>query len=121
MKDEKEPVLMDFENFRKRLLCCRYCVGLGIEPKPIVWGERKAKIVQISQAPSKSASEGGIPFSRNRYQSDASGRKLIEWYNIPRDVFYNPNFFYISGMAHCMHAHTQKFSLPSKVHTNFYK
>ena len=96
MKNEKEPVLMDFESFRKRLLSCRYCEVLGIEPKPIVWGEKKAKIVQISQEPSKSASESGIPFS------DKSGRKLIdEWYNIPRDVFLSPNFFYITGMAHC--------------------
>jgi len=93
--------LVDFEEFRKRLLGCRYCVSLGIEPKPIVWGEKTANVVQISQAPSKSANECGIPFSRNRFQSDASGRKLIEWYGIPREVFYNPNVFYITGMGHC--------------------
>lgn len=97
----RELRLVDFEEFRKRLLGCTYCVGLGIEPKPIVWGEKTAKIVQISQAPSKSASECGIPFSRNRSQSDASGRKLIEWYGIPREVFYNPKFFYITGMGYC--------------------
>jgi uracil-DNA glycosylase family 4 len=92
---------VNFEEFRHQLLGCRYCQGFGIEPKPIVWGEKSAKIVQVSQAPSKSASECGLPFSRNKYQSDASGRKLIEWYRIPRELFYNPKLFYITGMAHC--------------------
>jgi uracil-DNA glycosylase family 4 len=58
--------------------------------------EKTAKIVQVSQQPSKSASDSGIPFS------DRSGRKLIDmWYRIPRESFLNPKLFYITGMAHC--------------------
>jgi uracil-DNA glycosylase family 4 len=90
---------MDFEEFKHQLQNCRYCQRFGIEPKPFVGkekSEKSAKIVQVSQQPSKSASESGIPFS------DASGRKLIdEWYKIPRDVFLNPKLFYITGVAHC--------------------
>jgi uracil-DNA glycosylase family 4 len=92
---------VDFEEFRKELLDCRYCATLGIDPNPIVWGESSAKVVQISQAPSQSASESGRPFSKSLYESDASGKKLIEWYAIPRETFYNPEIFYITGMGHC--------------------
>jgi uracil-DNA glycosylase family 4 len=90
---------MNFENFKKRLRSCRYCADLDFEPKPFVGkekSEKSAKIVQISQQPSKSASESSIPFS------DASGKKLVdEWYKIPRKLFDNPKLFYITGVAHC--------------------
>ena len=107
MKDEKEPVLMDFEEFKHQefihhLQSCNYCQRFGIEPKSIVWGEKKAKIVQISQEPSKSVSESGIPFwDASGRKLIKSGMKLIEWYDIGDDEFLNPNFFYITGMAHC--------------------
>jgi len=90
---------MNFENFKKRLRSCRYCADLDFEPKPFVGKEKSdksAKIVQISQQPSKNASESNIPFS------DASGKKLVdEWYKIPRKLFDNPKLFYITGVAHC--------------------
>jgi len=90
---------MNFEEFKHQLQNCRYCQRFGIEPKPFVGkekSEKSAKIVQVSQQPSKNASESGIPFS------DASGRKLInEWYKIPRKSFDNPKLFYITGVAHC--------------------
>ena len=90
---------MNFEEFKHQLKDCRCCQRFGIEPKPFVGkekSEKSAKIVQVSQQPSKSASESGIPFS------DQSGRKLIEkWYRIPRELFDNPKLFYITGMAHC--------------------
>ena len=90
---------MNFEEFKHQLKGCRYCQRFGIEPKPFVGkekSEKSARIVQVSQQPSKSASESRIPFW------DASGRKLIdEWYKIPRDVFLNPKLFYITGVAHC--------------------
>ena len=90
-----------FEEFRKQLLKCRDCSFLGTEPKPIFWGDINAKIVQISQAPSQNASRSGRPFSKNLHESDESGKKLIEWYSIPRETFYDPKVFYITGMAHC--------------------
>lgn len=76
---------------------CRLCQELfGFEPQPIVLGNQNARIMQISQAPSKTVHETGKPFN------DASGRKLRnEWYNISDEEFYNPDNFYITSMAHC--------------------
>lgn len=76
---------------------CRLCRDtFGFEPHPIIQGNPNAKIMQISQAPSKSVHETGKPFN------DASGRKLrSEWYRISDEEFYNPDNFYIVSMAHC--------------------
>ena len=86
--------LADLHN---RILRCRLCQDtLGFEPHPIILGNYNAKIMQISQAPSKSVHETGKPFN------DASGRKLRgEWYQISEEEFYNPDNFYIASMAHC--------------------
>lgn len=76
---------------------CRICHDtFGFEPHPIVQGNWDAKIMQISQAPSKKVHETGVPFN------DPSSRKLREeWYRIKDEDFYNPNNFYIVSMAHC--------------------
>jgi len=76
---------------------CRLCrEAFGFEPHPIIQGNYNAKIMQISQAPSRTVHETGKPFN------DASGRRLRgEWYRISDDEFYNPDCFYIVSMAHC--------------------
>ncbi len=76
---------------------CRLCRDLfGFEPRPIVMGNRDAKIMQISQAPSKRVHETGLPFN------DSSGKRLREeWYGISDKDFYNPDHFYMVSMAHC--------------------
>lgn len=76
---------------------CRMCRDLfGFEPHPVIQGNQDAKIMQISQAPSKRVHETGKPFH------DASGRTLRgEWYHIADTDFYNPANFYIVSMAHC--------------------
>lgn len=62
----------------------------------MVWGDKKAKIVQISQAPSIGA------IKNQRVWSDVSGERLRrEWYQISDRKFYNPKNFYITAMAHC--------------------
>lgn len=84
-------------HLQNQILQCRSCRDLfGFEPHPIVSGNYNAKIMQISQAPSKSVHETGKPFN------DASGRKLRkEWYHISDETFYDPDNFYIVSMAHC--------------------
>jgi uracil-DNA glycosylase len=50
---------MSFEEFQEKLKNCKYCkeeLHLSFEPRPLIWGNQKAKIVQISQAPSLHAS-----------------------------------------------------------------
>lgn len=87
----------DLTNLQKQILDCRLCQDeFGYEPRPIIQGNHNARIMQISQAPSKTVHKTGKPFY------DASGRKLRgEWYRISDDQFYNPNNFYIVSMAHC--------------------
>jgi len=85
-----------FHEFRERLKQCRLCRDMiGFEPKPVVWGTPEAKIVQISQAPSKTVHETGKPFN------DLSGAKLREWYGIHEDIFYNQKLFYMTDIYHC--------------------
>lgn len=93
-KKRDKNALADLQN---QILQCRSCQDVfGFEPNPIVLGNHKAKIMQISQAPSKSVHETGRPFN------DVSGRRLRgEWYRISDEDFYNPDNFYIVSMAHC--------------------
>lgn len=85
-----------FLEFKNRILKCRYCRNkFGFEPNPIFWGNECAKIVHISQAPSKNVHETCKPFN------DLSGKKLMEWYKVSDEIFYNPDLFYITAIAHC--------------------
>ena len=86
-----------YETLKKEIEACRLCQPeFGFEPHPIVWGNPQAKIMQISQAPSKTVHETYRPFN------DASGRRLRQdWYGIEDEVFYNPDYFYIVSVGHC--------------------
>ncbi len=85
------------KNIHQQIQSCRYCQSdFGFEPHPIVFGNSKAKIMQISQAPSQTVHNTGKPFN------DASGRRLRrEWYKISDEIFYNPYNFYIVSISHC--------------------
>lgn len=90
-KQEKLQILHD------KIRSCRQCwTDFGFEPHPIVFGSPNAKIMQISQAPSRCVHDTGKPFN------DASGKRLrSEWYKIADADFYNPENFYIVSIAHC--------------------
>lgn len=87
----------NFELLKKQIQKCQHCRSdFGFEPHPIVFGNSHAKIMQISQAPSRSVPNTGRPFN------DASGKRLrSEWYKITDEVFYDPDNFYIVSIAHC--------------------
>lgn len=86
----------NFVELVKEIKSCRECRSLfGFEPNPVVSGNQNAKILQISQAPSKNVHKTSKPFN------DLSGKKLREWYKIPDKIFYNPDLFYITAIAHC--------------------
>jgi uracil-DNA glycosylase family 4 len=76
---------------------CRRCeTAFGYEPRPVQWGGLDAKVMQISQAPSKNVHACGRPFS------DLSGKRLRQaWYKISDEDFYNPDLFYITTVGHC--------------------
>ena len=88
---------MNFNELSCNLKKCKICENkFGFKPHPIVWGDKEAKIVQISQAPSATVYKTQRPFS------DQSGKKLkYEWYQIDDNSFYNINNFYITSLAHC--------------------
>ncbi len=81
----------------KQIKACRQCgQSFGFEPHPVVFGTAGAKIMQISQAPSRTVHQTGKPFN------DASGKRLrSKWYQISDDMFYHPDNFYIVSIAHC--------------------
>jgi uracil-DNA glycosylase family 4 len=85
-----------YSEFKDKIKNCKLCEEkFGFEPRPFIWGSSKAKIVQISQAPSKTVHENGKPFS------DLSGKKLREWYKLSEDDFYNQSLIYMTAMSHC--------------------
>ena len=89
-------MISDFEELKRGILNCRDCMQkFGFTPHPIFYGSSNAKVFQISQAPSKKVYYTGKPFT------DATGKKLREWYQVSEEVFYNPNLFYITAIAHC--------------------
>ena len=87
----------NFNRFIKELKKCQLCKDkFNFTPHPVVIGNINSKIVQISQAPSKTVHETRKPFT------DLSGKKLkYTWYQITDEVFYNEDNFYITSLAHC--------------------
>jgi len=87
----------EFVKLQKQIKKCRLCrKQFGFSPKPLVWGDYNAKIVQISQAPSLTA------YTRGKVWVDKGGEKLKrEWYQISDETFYNPQNFYITAISHC--------------------
>lgn len=86
-----------FDELKQEILSCRKCrEKFGFEPHPVVMGNANAKIIHISQAPSKSVHE------TRKSWNDASGKRLRdEWYHVSEEVFYDPDNFYFTCIAHC--------------------
>ena len=68
----------DFQKLIHNIQNCTICQEkFGFKPHPIFLGNINSKIVQISQAPSRTVHETLKPFT------DQSGKKLkYEWYKI---------------------------------------
>lgn len=93
----KKTTEKEFNNLIIQIRQCSLCEEeFGFKPRPVVLGNSRSKIVQISQAPSSTVHNTLKPFT------DMSGRKLKkEWYQIDDSVFYNPDNFYIASLSHC--------------------
>jgi len=85
---------MTLDKLHQQILNCNLCKNI-FQTKPIVWWKQNAKIFQISQAPSKSVFISWKPFT------DKTWEKLMARYDIPENVFYNKNNFYITAISHC--------------------
>lgn len=85
-----------FTVLKNDILNCRDCQEVfGFKPNPIFWGNENAKIVHVSQAPSKNVHNTSKRFN------DLSGKKLMSWYQINEETFFNPDLFYITAISHC--------------------
>ena len=93
----KPKNLQKLEKLLADLKECRHCQEkFGYEPRPVQHGKPTARIMHISQAPSKKVHAVGRPFS------DPSGERLRkQWYKITDEEFYNPDFFYFTTVGHC--------------------
>ncbi|MCF2857771.1 uracil-DNA glycosylase family protein [Pseudoalteromonas sp. SMS1] len=75
---------------------CRLCQAtFGYEPRPVIQGEKCARILIAGQAPSLSVHKSGKPFD------DASGKRLRMWLGVNEQQFYDPCLFAIVPMAFC--------------------
>lgn len=88
--------MKEFDKLIREIKECRYCENkFDHEFHPVVWGHQNAKIMQIGQAPSNKVNQNLVPFS------DLSGKRLLQWYQIDQETFYNQYIFYLTSLAHC--------------------
>lgn len=75
---------------------CTACASsLPLDPKPLVAGSRRSRVVLIGQAPGRTAHDNGKPWN------DRSGDRLRDWLGIDAATFYNPDCFAIMPMGFC--------------------
>ncbi|WP_295810013.1 uracil-DNA glycosylase family protein [uncultured Nitratireductor sp.] len=84
-----------------RIRACRICVEnphkqpLPHEPRPVVVGSHRARILIAGQAPGTRVHASGLPFD------DRSGDRLRDWLQVDRPTFYDPSRFAIVPMGFC--------------------
>lgn len=89
---------------------CRLCRDdprgrpLPHEPRPVVVGSAKARILIAGQAPGIRVHESGLPFD------DRSGDRLRDWLAVDRETFYDPRRFAIVPMGFCFPGYDAKGS-----------
>lgn len=80
------------ENVRSCTICAQH---LPLGPRPVLQAGTSAKILIAGQAPGGKVHASGIPFD------DASGDRLRDWLQLPREVFYDPRRVAILPMGFC--------------------
>lgn len=90
-----------FATLKARVEGCRICrdipqgAALPHEPRPILQGSERARILIASQAPGNRAHQSGRPFQ------DPSGVRLRDWLGLDEAAFYDPGFLAIVPMGLC--------------------
>ena len=94
---------------KKNIKACTLCeADLPSAPKPIFSFSEKSKILIVGQAPGKKVHESGIPWD------DASGARLREWMQVPKEKFYDTKYFSIVPMAFCYPGKGRSGDLPPR-------
>ncbi|MEM5778185.1 MAG: uracil-DNA glycosylase family protein [Candidatus Aenigmatarchaeota archaeon] len=87
---------MNLEKLQNDIRNCKICKDLPKDSKPLFHGNSNAKIVIVSQAPSKLANQ-----LRRKWADNKSGKIFKSWLNVPEEIFYNENIFYITSLGKC--------------------
>ena len=97
------------ENLLTEIRGCEVCKAhLPLEPRPIISGSIKSKIILVSQAPGRKA------HVENKAWDDPSGKKLREWLGVNEEVFYNPDNFAVLPMGFCYPGKAKTGDLPPR-------
>lgn len=79
-----------------QIRACTHCAAhLPLEPRPVVRGGTRARLLIISQAPGTRAHETGLSFN------DRSGDRLRHWLGVDRAVFYDEDRVAVMPMGFC--------------------
>ena len=93
----------------KDIQSCTLCRdALPHEPNPVVSFSYASQILIIGQAPGVKVHRSGIPWN------DASGERLRDWLDIPKDQFYNNQKFGIVPMGFCYPGKGKSGDLPPR-------
>ena len=103
MPTRKKPTPPPFDlhplplhEFLPRVRACTLCAPfLPLGPRPVLQAGAGARILIASQAPGRKVHASGVPFD------DASGERLREWLQMPREVFYDEQRVAIVPMGFC--------------------
>ena len=83
------------EKLQKKIKRCKIC-KIPSYSYPLFQGTSKAKIMVISQAPSKKVLAYG-----QKWRDNLSGKTLRSWFGLPDEVFYNPDLVYLTSIGKC--------------------
>lgn len=83
------------KKLQKQIRKCKIC-HIPSYSYPLFQGNSKAKIMVISQSPSKKVLEYG-----QKWRDNFSGKTLRSWFGLPDAVFYNPDLIYLTSIGKC--------------------
>lgn len=88
---------------------CRLCAEhLPLGPRPVVRGLPSARLMIIGQAPGTKVHASGIPWD------DASGKRLRDWLQMDKEVFYDESRVAIMPMGFCYPGKGRSGDLPPR-------
>ncbi len=90
------PGMQDLNSLLTEIRACRLCEKhLPLGPRPVIRAAATAKLMIVGQAPGTKVHESGVPWD------DASGERLRDWLQMPKNVFYDEARVAIVPMGFC--------------------
>ena len=101
--------MSDLEALFAQIRACTLCAQhLPNEPRPVVRGSSRSRILIVGQAPGRRVHETGIPFN------DPSGDRLRDWMDIDRETFYDESRIALLPMGFCYPGTGKSGDLPPR-------